>query len=102
MNRFISTVAAAAVLALSSLAVTTPVSAASLWQPNYYPYQNHHRYDNGFGRYPAAGLFGFMIGAPMNGMTGHVGACENRYRSYDARTDTFLGHDGLRHACRLY
>jgi len=30
----------------------------------------------------------------------HVTACEARYRSYDPRSDTFLGYDGYRHYCR--
>jgi len=30
----------------------------------------------------------------------HVARCEAKYRSYDARTDTFLGYDGYRHYCR--
>lgn len=32
----------------------------------------------------------------------HVAACSARYRSYDPRSDTFLGYDGYRHACTLY
>lgn len=31
----------------------------------------------------------------------HVDRCYARYRSYDERTDTFLGHDGYRRPCRL-
>jgi hypothetical protein len=31
----------------------------------------------------------------------HVEACYARYRSYDERTDTFLGYDGYRHRCNL-
>jgi hypothetical protein len=30
---------------------------------------------------------------------GHVEWCLNRYRSYDPRTNTFLGYDGYRHEC---
>ncbi|MCB8839636.1 BA14K family protein [Aurantimonas sp. VKM B-3413] len=30
----------------------------------------------------------------------HVAACARHYKSYDARTDTFLGYDGRRHYCR--
>jgi hypothetical protein len=30
----------------------------------------------------------------------HIDWCLNRYRSYDPRSDTFLGYDGLRHRCR--
>jgi len=31
----------------------------------------------------------------------HVEACFARYRSYDPRTDTFVGYDGYRHRCDL-
>lgn len=31
----------------------------------------------------------------------HVARCEARFRSYDWRTDTYLGYDGDRHRCRL-
>lgn len=30
----------------------------------------------------------------------HVRWCYDRYRSYDARSNTFLGYDGDRHRCR--
>lgn len=30
----------------------------------------------------------------------HVQWCLNRYRSYDPRTNTFMGYDGRRHVCR--
>lgn len=70
----------------------------------------------------ASGLFGFTFGAILgsaiansnnNNNNGggyyqgggssqnHVDACYARYRSYDARTDTFLGYDGYRHRCNL-
>jgi len=63
-----------------------------------------------------AGIFGFIAGAAIangfrnsnnNGWSGngswssHVARCEARYRSYDERTDSFLGYDGDRHRCNL-
>lgn len=30
---------------------------------------------------------------------GHVDYCLSRYRSYDPRSDTYLGYDGYRHRC---
>lgn len=30
---------------------------------------------------------------------GHVEWCLNRYRSYNPRTNTFMGYDGFRHRC---
>ncbi|WAP67591.1 BA14K family protein [Jiella pelagia] len=38
---------------------------------------------------------------PGGGYGNHVARCEARYRSYDARSDTFLGYDGHRHRCNL-
>ena len=29
----------------------------------------------------------------------HIRACFDAYRSYDMRSDTFLGHAGYRHTC---
>jgi len=68
----------------------------------------------------AAGIFGLAIGAIVGGAvanqnqrngdvvvvrpgdySSHVDACYARYRSYDERTDTFLGYDGIRHRCNL-
>ena len=34
-----------------------------------------------------------------NTRSDHVEACFARYRSYDPRSDTYLGHDGYRHRC---
>ena len=66
----------------------------------------------------AAGLFGLGFGAILgsiiangnnngrgapiySGGSSHVDACYARYRSYDERSDTFMGYDGVRHRCRL-
>lgn len=66
----------------------------------------------------ASGLFGFgfgailgsvlansnndrVIGRVYSGGNAHVRACFARYRSYDARSDTFMGYDGYRHRCNL-
>jgi len=65
----------------------------------------------------AASLFGLGFGAILggaiansnndrvvgrvNGGDAHVRACSARYRSYDARTDSYLGYDGIRHRCNL-
>ena len=138
MKKFISTAAAAAILALSTLTGAMPASAAPVyrshlqqdryignycdqnpsagqcndWRVNHNRWNNnqyqgfyrYHQNDNGFGGNLAAGLFGFAVGAAVAGSldgNGHVRACEVRYRSYDRRSDTFLGYDGARHYCRL-
>lgn len=68
-----------------------------------------------------AGILGLAIGAIIGGAiansgkshntsppptftrrdSGHVARCYQRYKSYDERTDTFLGYDGIRHPCTL-
>jgi|GEM_PF-1885365 hypothetical protein len=70
----------------------------------------------------ATGILGFTFGAALgsiiangnnnrrggdvvvgraNGYDAHVQACYSRYRSYDERSDTFMGYDGIRKRCRL-
>ncbi|KQN72565.1 MULTISPECIES: BA14K family protein [unclassified Devosia] len=70
----------------------------------------------------SAGIFGIAFGAALgsiiaNGAAnnnrgdvvvyregnggGNVNACYARYKSYDERTNTYLGYDGIRHQCRL-
>lgn len=69
----------------------------------------------------SAGIFGLAFGAAIGsaiansnnnnsgdvvvsrGVNGNfnVAACSARYKSYDPRTNTFLGYDGIRHQCNL-
>lgn len=70
----------------------------------------------------ASGLFGFTFGAILGGAlanggggynsapamgngysnsNAHIQACFARYRSYDVRTDSYMGYDGYRHRCNL-
>ena len=64
----------------------------------------------------ASGLIGFTFGAMLAGSSrssnnddedfvttssGHVARCEARFRSYDERSDSYLGFDGQRHDCTL-
>ena len=78
----------------------------------YQSFYRFHRHDSDFGGNLALGLFGFTAGAIIAGAitsnsgdnyygSDHVTACENAYRSYSVRSDTFLGYDGMRHRCRL-
>lgn len=64
-----------------------------------------HRDNADFASNFIADLFGFEFGPTKKNLPGsmsaHVRACEQKYRSYDARTDRFLGYDGLFHLCRL-
>lgn len=61
------------------------------------------------------GLFGLALGLGIansinnsndgynsgGNWSNHVDRCEARFRSYDARSDTYLGYDGMRHRCNL-
>jgi hypothetical protein len=110
MNKIISVAGAAALIAGLSLSAIAPANA-----------QMYHRhFGPGFGPGPALGLgiLGFAAGAAVAGAArgndgyygggyyggdyrAHVAACEDAYRSYDVRTDTYLGYDGYRHECDL-
>lgn len=61
-----------------------------------------------------AGIIGLTLGAILVGAANEnekqkriqlydrwMEYCSGRYRSFDARTETFLGFDGRRHACQL-
>ncbi len=75
-------------------------------------YRRHH--DDDRDEAGIAALFGLGVGALLGGtvagplaeprgrdVTEHVRRCQERYRSYDPRTNTYLGYDGYRHPCRL-
>jgi len=56
-------------------------------------------YYGGYGSYYDD--YGYGYGGYSGGYSSaHVRWCLNRYRSYDPRTDTYLGYDGYRHRCR--
>jgi hypothetical protein len=70
-----------------------------------YGYRRHN-----FGNSIAAGILGFGLGAIIGGAindrgvgysSSHVSRCEARFRSYDRRTDSYMGYDGYRHRCNL-
>ena len=83
----------------------------------WYPRYRYHRYY--YGGYPWWGYGGAVYGGygyadpstydggygdggyADTGGDAHVQWCLSRYPSYDQRTDTFLGDDGLRHPCSL-
>ena len=85
----------------------------SHWSNN--DYQDWYRWNRPNVGNVAAGLFGFVIGSAiasnMNNNNddrydyqysgSHVARCEDAYRSYNPRTDKFLGYDGAYHFCRL-
>jgi hypothetical protein len=61
------------------------------YAPGYYGYG----YDPGYNSYGYA-PGGYAAPAPGGG---DVAYCEQRFRSYDPASGTYLGFDGLRHPC---
>lgn len=71
----------------------------------YHAWYGRHRHEFGPDD-AAAAIFGFAAGAITGAIsgavtTGHVAACQARYRSYNPATDMYLGYDGNYHYCRL-
>ncbi|QND64927.1 BA14K family protein [Mesorhizobium loti] len=97
---------------LVSGVIATTVAATMLVgtvQPSA-AHSHHHNREIGIGI--AAGVGGFVLGSLLaqqprtvyvdeDGGSWHVRRCYDRYASYDVDSDTYLGHDGYRHYCRL-
>ncbi len=74
----------------------------------YYRRHRHH-YNNDWPYYALAFGLGYGLGGYGGGYGyddgyyggggGHVQWCLNRYRSYNPRTNLFMGYDGRRHRC---
>jgi hypothetical protein len=126
MKKLTSLVLAFTMTATSGLAFAGTSEARSRDRHGYYDnrgYDNHHRrHRNNNGDAAAAAIIGLALGAIIVGSTqqrqrtttyyyddpyrgdsnwDHVRRCESRYRTYDRRTDTFLGRDGRRYYCNL-
>jgi hypothetical protein len=98
-NTLVSGLIATAVAATTLVGTVQPSAAHS----------HHHHLGIGI----AAGVGGFVLGSLLaqqqpravyveeDGGSWHVRRCLNRYSSYDPYTDTYFGHDGYRHYCRL-
>ena len=100
------------IVAGAAVLLALGVAAASVAPAGAYPYYPHHHYYGGYGPGAglAAGILGFAAGAAIAGAAedrgydddrGHVDACLQAYKSYDVRSDTYLGYDGYRHRCEL-
>ena len=101
MRSIVKVLAACAVGASFALAPVAPVSAQSVTfsvsRPHFpfimWPHVSVRPRGN------VAVRFGSDLPRWMR--SSHRERCEDRYRSYDPWTDTFLGFDGDRHFCRL-
>lgn len=83
----------------------------------HYDDRRYHRRDRNRGNEAAAAIGGLVLGAIIGGVIAnserrsderryyrgdsHQERCARRYRSYDYRTDTFIGRDGRRYYCNL-
>lgn len=118
----------AAVLSLGIAATAIPLTTTDAdagWRGRHYNdhyYGRHHRHrDFDAGSAAAAGIVGLAAGAIIGGAIANSNQqpvydyrmdpnyrsradwdayCYSKYRSYDARTGTYLGYDGYRHYCR--
>jgi hypothetical protein len=67
----------------------------------YYGPRYHHRGPN-WGAVAAGSVLGLAAGAAIAGSARSndaVAYCQQRFKSYDVRSGTYLGYDGRRHAC---
>jgi len=125
MKKLASVAAALSLAAVTSITAIAPASAQSQFivqQPYFYSQgvdvsqdlrtDVRHRRGHRIGAGIVGGFLGFAAGAAVAGAIAnsrdrsygydsHVARCYDRYRSYDARTDTYLGYDGRRHYCNL-
>ncbi len=64
-------------------------------------HRGHNHYHNGWW-YAIPWWLGATLATPDRRprTSRHVRWCDNRYRSYNPRTDQFLGYDGQYHYCR--
>ncbi|MCC6921378.1 MAG: BA14K family protein [Alphaproteobacteria bacterium] len=130
-KKIISTALALAMAATSTVGLASTAEARGRHHGYYSNgYDGHYyrrRHHNHNGDAIAAGVLGFALGAIVVGSTqrrtvrrdydggryydsgydrydsryDHVRRCEARYRSYDRRTDTFIGRDGREYYCNL-
>ena len=61
-------------------------------------YRDHDRH-GGVHYYPGYGYYAGHGDRDGPGRDGRAAACAERYRSYDWRTGTYVGHDGVRRRC---
>ena len=78
----------------------------SRWDERRYQRWYRDRHRGNAAEAAAAGIFGFAAGAIAGAAAGAADGtrrarCEARYRSYDWRSNTFIGNDGRRYECRL-
>jgi len=66
--------------------------------PGYSTYAYEPGYDYSYS-YSSPGYYDYGYAAPAPAPGGDVAYCEQRFRSYDPASGTYLGYDGIRHSC---
>jgi BA14K-like protein len=91
-----------------SMAIATPVFAqAAIQEPGayafYHPNGDVLEANRPWPRQPSGSSMAFAPGGAANAYAymgaGANASCQQRYRSYDPASGTFLGFDGQRHPC---
>ncbi|HQZ11476.1 MAG TPA: BA14K family protein [Devosia sp.] len=110
MKKLLALAATALVSVALALPAATPAAAQGFsfgWSvgPGYMGYnQNYRPWGYYGGPRVRSGISIGVGGVRVRGSSSwsyHVARCEARYRSYDSRSDTYLGFDGNYHRCRL-
>ena len=70
--------------------------ASPYYYGGYYPYAYYPAYP---APYPPPGYYGGPAGYVGSGGGGDVAYCQQRFKSYDPASGTYLGFDGARHPC---
>jgi hypothetical protein len=102
MRSKMTALAIAGALAGAALLATTTGASAQFWYGYGAPW---YGYSAGYG-YGYGPGYGYGYGPAMGGVyayndvpAGDASYCARRFRSYDPATGTYLGYDGVRHAC---
>lgn len=67
------------------------------WGPGYTP--GYYGYDPGYYAYEPGYAAAPDVTIIEGGAGGSVAYCMQRFKSYDPRSGTYLGYDGVRHPC---
>jgi hypothetical protein len=88
----------AAGLAAGVVGGAIAVATSPLWAPGYYAGTYPYAYAPGHAYAPS---YAYTTTPAYTYATGgrDDAYCAQRYRSYDPATGTYLGYDGIRHAC---
>jgi hypothetical protein len=85
---------AAGVVGGAVAAATSP-----LWAPGYYDYAPGYAYRPNYSADYDYAPGPYVASGPVVAQNDDASYCASRFRSYDPRSGTYLGFDGMRHSC---